>query len=174
MTDFVIIYWQVASERIDVSYILVVYEAEEFCNLVVNESLIDHVRSVQHHYPHQTICYVTNKLMAYINKRFVKLLSTIKNALTQFFLDGHVFVNHQHISIFIYITSIEFITFVCLFYYLLPLGQSPTPKNKKEKRKTPAGLLVYAFCSIEPPTDHIILNSIHVLNCFFNDSFFML
>ncbi|XP_057806925.1 crossover junction endonuclease EME1B-like isoform X2 [Salvia miltiorrhiza] len=60
---------QIAPERIMISYILVVYEAEEFCNLVVNESLMDHIQSVQHRYPHHTICYVTNKLMAYINKR---------------------------------------------------------------------------------------------------------
>ncbi|KAG6386731.1 hypothetical protein SASPL_151904 [Salvia splendens] len=59
----------IAPERITVSYILVVYEAEELCNLVVNECLMDHVQSVQHCYPHHTVCYVTNKLMAYINKR---------------------------------------------------------------------------------------------------------
>ncbi|XP_042041526.1 crossover junction endonuclease EME1B-like isoform X7 [Salvia splendens] len=59
----------IAPERITVSYILVVYEAEEFCNLVVNESLMNHVQSVQNRYPHHTVCYVTNKLMAYINKR---------------------------------------------------------------------------------------------------------
>ncbi|KAL1567961.1 crossover junction endonuclease EME1B-like isoform X6 [Salvia divinorum] len=59
----------IAPERITVSYILVVYEAEEFCNLVVNECLMDHIRSIQHRYPHHTVCYVTNKLMAYINKR---------------------------------------------------------------------------------------------------------
>ncbi|PIN07256.1 hypothetical protein CDL12_20176 [Handroanthus impetiginosus] len=58
-----------ASERIDISYVLIIYEAEEFCNLVMNESLLDHVQSVQHRYPHHTICYVTNRLMAYINKR---------------------------------------------------------------------------------------------------------
>ncbi|XP_047967752.1 crossover junction endonuclease EME1B isoform X1 [Salvia hispanica] len=59
----------IAPERITVSYILVVYEAEEFCNLVVNKRLMDHVKSVQRCYPHHTVCYVTNKLMAYINKR---------------------------------------------------------------------------------------------------------
>ncbi|KAL6523732.1 hypothetical protein OROGR_017335 [Orobanche gracilis] len=59
----------VASERIEISYVLIIYEAEEFCNLVNNESLMDHIQSVQNQYPHHTICCVTNRLMAYINKR---------------------------------------------------------------------------------------------------------
>ncbi|KAL6554807.1 hypothetical protein OROGR_006065 [Orobanche gracilis] len=59
----------VASERIEISYVLIIYEAEEFCNLVNNESLMDHIQSVQNRYPHHTICCVTNRLMAYINKR---------------------------------------------------------------------------------------------------------
>ncbi|XP_058080907.1 crossover junction endonuclease EME1B isoform X2 [Magnolia sinica] len=53
----------------EVPYVLLVYEAEEFCNLILNESLIDHVRKVQRQFPSYTICYVTNRLMAYINKR---------------------------------------------------------------------------------------------------------
>ncbi|KAL8478866.1 hypothetical protein ACS0TY_030665 [Phlomoides rotata] len=57
------------SERIEISYVLIVFEAEEFCNLITNESLMGHVQSVQMRYPHHTICYVTNRLMAYINKR---------------------------------------------------------------------------------------------------------
>ncbi|KAG8373283.1 hypothetical protein BUALT_Bualt11G0007800 [Buddleja alternifolia] len=60
---------QIASERIEISYVLIIYEAEEFCNFVMNESLMDHVQSVQQRYPHHTICYLTNRLMAYINKR---------------------------------------------------------------------------------------------------------
>ncbi|KAL0424456.1 UNVERIFIED_CONTAM: Crossover junction endonuclease EME1B [Sesamum radiatum] len=59
----------IASEPIEISYVLIIYEAEEFCNLVMNESLMDHIQSVQHHYPHHTVCYATNRLMAYINKR---------------------------------------------------------------------------------------------------------
>ncbi|GER47559.1 crossover junction endonuclease EME1B [Striga asiatica] len=58
----------IASERIEISYVLIVYEAEEFCNLVMNESLADHIQSVRDRYPHHTICYLTNRLMAYINK----------------------------------------------------------------------------------------------------------
>ncbi|KAK4382331.1 Crossover junction endonuclease EME1B [Sesamum angolense] len=59
----------IASEPIEISYVLIIYEAEEFCNLVMNESLMDHIQSVQHRYPHHTVCYATNRLMAYINKR---------------------------------------------------------------------------------------------------------
>ncbi|XP_051114923.1 crossover junction endonuclease EME1B-like [Andrographis paniculata] len=59
---------EIASEQIKISYVLVVYEAEEFCNLVVNESLVEHIHNVRYHYPHHTICYLTNRLMAYINK----------------------------------------------------------------------------------------------------------
>ncbi|BBG95989.1 essential meiotic endonuclease 1B, partial [Prunus dulcis] len=56
-------------ERIEIQYVLLVYEAEEFCNLVINESLLDHVFSVRSRYPSYTVCYLTNRLMAYINKR---------------------------------------------------------------------------------------------------------
>ncbi|KAG9152263.1 hypothetical protein Leryth_024559 [Lithospermum erythrorhizon] len=57
------------SEETEVRYILLVYNAEEFCNIVVNESLMNHVFQVQCHYPYHTICLLTNRLMAYINKR---------------------------------------------------------------------------------------------------------
>ncbi|KAL0916546.1 hypothetical protein M5K25_014067 [Dendrobium thyrsiflorum] len=52
----------------DVPYILLLYQAEEFCDLVVSESLIDHVHTVRSQYPLFTICYLTNKLMSFINK----------------------------------------------------------------------------------------------------------
>lgn len=60
---------QISSEQIEVPYLLIIYEAEEFCNEIVNESLLDHIQGVQLLYPHHTICYLTNRLMAYINKR---------------------------------------------------------------------------------------------------------
>ncbi|BFG19632.1 hypothetical protein CerSpe_059060 [Prunus speciosa] len=60
---------QSSPERIEIQYVLLVYEAEEFCNLVINESLLDHVFSVRSRYPSYTVCYLTNRLMAYINKR---------------------------------------------------------------------------------------------------------
>ncbi|CAM0901995.1 unnamed protein product [Alopecurus aequalis] len=52
----------------EVPYILFVLQAEEFCDLISSGSFADHVREVQTRYPTFTICYVTNKLMNYINK----------------------------------------------------------------------------------------------------------
>ncbi|KAK1293075.1 Crossover junction endonuclease EME1B [Acorus calamus] len=60
---------QISCKGTEILYVLFVYEAEEFCNLVANESLMDHVCRVQRQYPSFTICYLTNRLMAYINKR---------------------------------------------------------------------------------------------------------
>ncbi|KAL5555812.1 hypothetical protein UlMin_038048 [Ulmus minor] len=60
---------ELSPKRIEIPYVLLVYEAEEFCKLVVNESLLDHVIGVRSHYPSHTVCYLTNKLMTYINKR---------------------------------------------------------------------------------------------------------
>ncbi|KAI9164783.1 hypothetical protein LWI28_002014 [Acer negundo] len=56
-------------QGIETPYVLLVYEAEEFCNLVLSGSLLDHVSRVRRHYPSYMVCYLTNKLMAYINKR---------------------------------------------------------------------------------------------------------
>ncbi|KAE9449850.1 hypothetical protein C3L33_18265, partial [Rhododendron williamsianum] len=61
---------KLSSNSDDILYVLLVVEAEEFCNLVINETLMQHVSCVQSRYPSHTICYVTNRLMAYINKRF--------------------------------------------------------------------------------------------------------
>ncbi|KAH7675099.1 crossover junction endonuclease EME1 protein [Dioscorea alata] len=52
----------------EVPYILLVCQAEEFCELVSSGSFMDHVHKVQTHYPNFTICYLTNKVMRYINK----------------------------------------------------------------------------------------------------------
>ncbi|XP_062149052.1 crossover junction endonuclease EME1B-like [Alnus glutinosa] len=60
---------QISSNGMEIPYILFVYEAEEFCNLVINESLLDHVSSVRSRYPSYTICCLTSRLMSYINKR---------------------------------------------------------------------------------------------------------
>ncbi|GMP25501.1 hypothetical protein CsSME_00002337 [Camellia sinensis var. sinensis] len=66
---------QLPSDGFEIQYVLIVFEAEEFCNLVTNESLLmDHVSSVRSRYPSHTICYLTNRLMAYINKRLMTLL----------------------------------------------------------------------------------------------------
>lgn len=61
---------QLSREGTDIQYVALVYEAEEFCNLVMSESLLDHVSSVRSHYPSHTICYLTIRLMAYVNKRW--------------------------------------------------------------------------------------------------------
>ncbi|KAK4356123.1 hypothetical protein RND71_025094 [Anisodus tanguticus] len=60
---------KISSEVIDVPYILFIFEAEEFCNLVNRKSLMSHVSRVQRLYPLHTVCYLTNKLLSYINKR---------------------------------------------------------------------------------------------------------
>lgn len=65
---------QISSEVIKVPYILIICEAEEFCDLVNSESLMSHISRVQRLYPLHTVCYLTNKLMAYINKRLTILV----------------------------------------------------------------------------------------------------
>ncbi|KAF5790663.1 putative ERCC4 domain-containing protein [Helianthus annuus] len=55
-----------------IPYVLLVFEAEEFCHLAVDDDgchLMDHVSRVQSIYPSHTLCYLTNRLLAYINKR---------------------------------------------------------------------------------------------------------
>ncbi|KAM3371100.1 hypothetical protein ACQJBY_018464 [Aegilops geniculata] len=52
----------------EVPYILFVLQAEEFCDLISSGFFWDHVRLVQDRYPTFTVCYITNKLMNYINK----------------------------------------------------------------------------------------------------------
>jgi crossover junction endonuclease EME1 len=53
----------------EVPYIAIVLQAEEFCDLVNNGKIFNHVQKVRSKYPTFTICYVTNKLMSYIKKR---------------------------------------------------------------------------------------------------------
>ncbi|GAB4847693.1 Crossover junction endonuclease eme1b [Ancistrocladus abbreviatus] len=60
---------QFSPKGTEIPYVLLVYEAEEFCKLAVSGSLFDHVLAVQSRYPSHTICYLTNRLMSYINKR---------------------------------------------------------------------------------------------------------
>ncbi|CAN1190260.1 Crossover junction endonuclease EME1B [Linum perenne] len=60
---------QLSVQAPDVQYVLFIYEAEEFCNLVTSGSLISHISKVRSKYPSYTICYLTNKLMAYIKRR---------------------------------------------------------------------------------------------------------
>nr|GLL38720.1 crossover junction endonuclease EME1B-like [Ipomoea trifida] len=60
---------EIASEPVDIRYVLLVYEAEEFCNLVLNGSFLDHASKVRSLFPLHTLCFLTNRLMSYINKR---------------------------------------------------------------------------------------------------------
>ncbi|XVF61798.1 hypothetical protein PTKIN_Ptkin08bG0159400 [Pterospermum kingtungense] len=60
---------QLSPERLEIQYVLIVFEAPEFCDLVTNDTLMDHVSRVRSKYPSYTVCYLTNRLMAYINKR---------------------------------------------------------------------------------------------------------
>ncbi|XP_074308634.1 uncharacterized protein LOC141643389 isoform X3 [Silene latifolia] len=53
----------------EIPYILLVYEAEEFCKIVNDGSFFNHISSVQTRYPDYKICCLTNRLMSYINKR---------------------------------------------------------------------------------------------------------
>ncbi|KAH9608526.1 hypothetical protein KSS87_004094 [Heliosperma pusillum] len=53
----------------EIPYIMLVYEAEEFCKIVNDGSFFNHISSVQTRYPDYKICCLTNRLMSYINKR---------------------------------------------------------------------------------------------------------
>lgn len=75
----VLLLMQISSAGSEVPYVLLVYQAEEFCELVSKEKLIDHVHRVQSLYPSFTICYLTNKLMSYINKWWVPFSSLAYN-----------------------------------------------------------------------------------------------
>ncbi|KAL2922497.1 Crossover junction endonuclease EME1B [Bienertia sinuspersici] len=70
---------QLATRKIDIHYILLIYDnAEEFCNQANDGSLTDHISSVRKHYPSYTICCLTNRLMSFINKRLKALVSIPK------------------------------------------------------------------------------------------------
>lgn len=54
-----------------ICYVVLVYEAEEFCNLVADEKFLENITRVQDRYPSYTVCCLTNKLMSYVKKRCV-------------------------------------------------------------------------------------------------------
>ncbi|XP_017973471.1 PREDICTED: crossover junction endonuclease EME1B isoform X3 [Theobroma cacao] len=60
---------QLSPEGLEIQYVLIVFEAAEFCDLVTNDTLLDHVSRVRSKYPSYTVCYLTNRLRAYVNKR---------------------------------------------------------------------------------------------------------
>jgi crossover junction endonuclease EME1 len=53
-----------------VSYVLIVLEAEEFVDMINKQVLDSHIKSLQKIYPGYTLCYLINKLMRYLHKRF--------------------------------------------------------------------------------------------------------
>ncbi|WVZ87430.1 hypothetical protein U9M48_034066 [Paspalum notatum var. saurae] len=55
-------------DPVSVKYIAIVLQAEEFCDLISNGTFFNHVEEIRKEYPKFTICYITNKLMTYINK----------------------------------------------------------------------------------------------------------
>ncbi|GLT63951.1 hypothetical protein SLA2020_364750 [Shorea laevis] len=68
---------QISSNGMEIPYILLVYEAEEFCNLVINESLLDHVSGVRSRYPGYTICYLTSRLWHILIKGAIEFYSSV-------------------------------------------------------------------------------------------------
>ncbi|CAH8362262.1 unnamed protein product [Eruca vesicaria subsp. sativa] len=52
-----------------IRYVLLVYEAEEFCNLVAYEKFLENISRVQDRYTSCTVCCLTNKLLSYVKKR---------------------------------------------------------------------------------------------------------
>ncbi|CAA7044820.1 unnamed protein product [Microthlaspi erraticum] len=52
-----------------IPYVLLVYEAEDFCNLVANERILENISRVRDQYPSYKVCYLTIKLLSYVNKR---------------------------------------------------------------------------------------------------------
>ncbi|KAF6157840.1 hypothetical protein GIB67_003740 [Kingdonia uniflora] len=61
--------FKLSSKGPEVPYVLLVCDAEEFCNSIISGCLLDHVCSIRSRHPSYTICYLVNRLMAYINKK---------------------------------------------------------------------------------------------------------
>ncbi|KAF3339065.1 crossover junction endonuclease EME1B-like isoform X1 [Carex littledalei] len=59
---------QHSSVGAEVPYVVMVYQAKDFCDLVRNNLLMDHVHKLRSQYPSFTICYATNNLMSYLKK----------------------------------------------------------------------------------------------------------
>ena len=61
---------QLSLKSTPISYVLVVLEAEEFVDMINKHALDKHIKSLQDIYPGFTLCYLINKLMRYLHKRF--------------------------------------------------------------------------------------------------------
>lgn len=77
-----------------VPYVLLVYEAEDFCNLVANERLLENISRVRDQYPSYKVCYLTNKLMSYVNKR-LSLIRWVCFALVCFHQEAEINCFHR-------------------------------------------------------------------------------
>lgn len=60
---------QLSPRGMEIPYILLVYDAEEFCDHVTNGRFISRLSEIQKQFPTYTVCYLINKLLAYINGR---------------------------------------------------------------------------------------------------------
>ncbi|KAJ7564991.1 hypothetical protein O6H91_02G043400 [Diphasiastrum complanatum] len=60
---------QVVLEEIELPYVVVILEAEEFSLMVSQETLDTHIRQVQSHFPEFTICFLVNKLKWFLQKK---------------------------------------------------------------------------------------------------------
>lgn len=60
---------QLLLNNIDVPYILVVLEPEEFVDMIVQGDLDRHIKQIQEQYSGFTLCYLINRLMVYLHKR---------------------------------------------------------------------------------------------------------
>ncbi|MCO5593803.1 hypothetical protein L7F22_047821 [Adiantum nelumboides] len=67
---------QLFLESVDLSYVLVVLEANEFLEMIAEGLLDKHIRSLQKIYPGFTLCYLINKLMWFLQKREQKQYKT--------------------------------------------------------------------------------------------------
>ncbi|MCO5588757.1 hypothetical protein L7F22_042716 [Adiantum nelumboides] len=67
---------QLFLESVDLSYVLVVLEANEFLEMITEGFLDKHIRSLQKIYPGFTLCYLINKLMWFLQKREQKQYKT--------------------------------------------------------------------------------------------------
>ena len=58
-------------DDVDIHYLVFVFDAEEFSTMVAESSLFSHVQKAQLLYPGYTICYVVNRLAAFLKKKYV-------------------------------------------------------------------------------------------------------
>lgn len=60
---------QVSPRGLEIQYMLLVYNAEEFCDHATKGTFFGHLSKVRRQYPTYTVCYITNRLLSYISRR---------------------------------------------------------------------------------------------------------